>query len=247
MNARSLLKHQNDTSDTNRQKGFSSSLLYHRSMRILWSKVLSSSMSCTLKNVLMFHVLSSSSNVPSFSLQIDATQSSSGATLSPTKLYSITFFIPRESACVQSPKRNLVCVNLLQTLLPTQWQQKMCPKSVINHTRPDLSFPLYIQTFCDLRGTMTAIQFSLWLLLSWVNVFVASKISILNGCHSSFLVYFDSLEGWGIEPNHTPEILVFGSLKSSKLAENSLLIVCYYLDEIFHSQKNRIWTEYWIV
>ena len=69
----------------------------------------------------------------------------------------------------------IFCPNSLPTLLP-----KLYPRPILKNARPDPSFARKISTFCVLRDTLISIQFSLWLCLSWMRMFMALAISVME-------------------------------------------------------------------
>ena len=132
-----------------------STLVFLESMWILWKEFLSSGLNCRFLNVWQFMYCPVVLMSPALSFEIKGKQRSNGAFVSPTILYSIrSVYVMRECTRTITWANSGLCgpfplkftPNSLPTLLP-----KLCPISVLQNARPDLSFVSWISIFCTLR------------------------------------------------------------------------------------------------
>ena len=181
----SFSEHQNKTSDTDRYKRYFFTARVSQVNVNTMKRIFEQRSQLQVAKCLIVHVLSSSYNVSRIELRNKktATQQWSLCVAIDIVLNQVGVYHERVYAdnavskfwFVRSFPLNIT-PNSIPTLLP-----KMCPSSVLKNARPDLSFARWISTFFDFGDTLTLIQFSLWLCLSWMRMFMASTISVKEG------------------------------------------------------------------
>ena len=185
MNIGSFSEHQNKTSDTNRYKRYFFTTRVSQ-VNVNTMKRLSQHRSgLQVAKRLIVHVLSSSYNFSRLDLRKKrkATQQWSLCVANDIVLNQV-------AVCHERVYADTVVSKLwfLRSFSPQHYSKFITNITSENvsqirtkNARSDPSFARWVSVFCVLRDILTLIQFPLWLCVSWMRMFMASTISIIEG------------------------------------------------------------------
>ena len=185
MNVGSFSEHQNKTSDTDRCKGyFFTASVWQVNVNTM-KRIFEKRSELQVAKCLIVHVLSSSYNVSCLELrnEEEATQQWTFRVANDIVLNQVR--VCHERVYADNVVSKFLFVRSFSFLYYSKFITNITSQNVsqirIKSARPNSSFArwIWISSFCVLRDTLTVIQFSLWLCLSWMRVFMASTISVM--------------------------------------------------------------------